>query len=79
MKSSIRIASSHGNFRDAMIVKSADIVKISPRYRERTGEKAGRYCHDIATSEKAIRYRQDVARGPVSMAEIRRIQDALYR
>ena len=69
----------HGDIRVAMIVKRADIVKISPRYRERTGEKASRYRQDIATSEKAIRYRQGIARGPVSMAEIRMLQDALYR
>ena len=34
---------------------------------------------DIATNDEVKRQRQDMAGGPVSMSEIRRIQDALYR
>ena len=55
----------------AMMVKRGDI-RVATQKRRRA---------DIATgtSEKASRYRQDIARGPVSMAEIRLLQDALYR
>ena len=34
---------------------------------------------DIATNDEVKSRRQDIARGPVSMSEIRLIQDALYR
>ena len=34
---------------------------------------------DFATNEDVKSRRQELARGPVSMSEIRRIQDAMYR